>query len=61
MTIKIDDYRELLGEQVTEAEWKRIKTRLLRRIEMVKEETGEEALYGELVADMLLTGNFDVQ
>ena len=61
MTIKIDDYRELLGEQVTEAEWRKMKKEIKRRVDLMKEETGFEAMAAEVMYDVLLTGNFDVE
>ncbi len=61
MTIKIDDYRELLGEQVDDATWRKMKAKIKKRIAEVKEETGFEALAAEVIYDVLLTSNFDVE
>ncbi len=61
MTIKIDDYRELLGEEVDDVTWRKMKAKIKKRIAEIKEETGFEAMAAEISYDVLLTGNFDVE
>lgn len=61
MTIKIDDYRPLLGAEVDNVTWGKMKAKIKKRVAQVKEETGFEALAAEVIYDVLLTSNFNVE
>jgi hypothetical protein len=61
MTIKLDDYRDILGEEVDEVTWRKMKAKIKKRVAEVKEETGFEALAAEVIYDVLLTSNYEVE